>query len=111
MRASLTPLQRNPLIHPNPPPTNPGHLEIPNEPVFSEPPPTNPIHPGSIASTSSSASVKAIRDNSFPTISNVAVGPNILSGKEEFVLKTALITMVKAIPFHGKPSEDTNAHL
>ena len=39
------------------------------------------------------------------------MGPNILSGKEEFVLKPALITMVQASPFHGKPSEDANANL
>ena len=84
---------------------------IPTELVFSEPPPHESIHPSSIASTSNGASVKEIHDYSFPTLSNVAVCLNILSGKEEFVLKTTLITMVKAIPFHGKPSEDTNAHL
>ena len=89
-RASLTPPQRNlPPIRPNPPQTDPVHLEIPTEPIFSEPPPTYPIHPSSIASTSSGASVKTIHDYSFPTVSNVAIGPNILSGKEEFVLKPA----------------------
>jgi len=94
-RASLTHPQRNlPPIRPNPPQTNPVHSEIPTEPVLSEPPPTKPIHPSSIASTSSGATVKAIRDYSFPTISNVAVGPNILSRKEEFMLKPTLITMV-----------------
>ena len=76
-----------------------------------EPPPTKPIHPSNIASTSSGASVKAIHDYSFPTISNVAIGPNVLSRKEEFVLKPALLTMVQVSPFHGKPFEDTNAHL
>ena len=111
-RASLTHPQRNlPPIRPNPPQTNPVHSEIPIESVLSKPPPIEPIHPSSIASTSSSASIKAIHDYSFPSISNVAIGPNILSKKEEFVLKPALITMVQASPFHGKPSEDANAHL
>jgi len=82
-----------------------------NRPDFSKSPPTELIHPSSIASTSSGATIKAILDYSFPTISNVAMGPNILSGKEEFVLKPTLITMVQASPFHGKPSEDANAHL
>jgi hypothetical protein len=111
-RASLTPSRRNPPpIHQNPPPTNPVRSEIPTEPVFSEPPPIEPIHPSSIASTSFGASVKVIHDYSFPTISNVAVSPNILSGKEESVLRPALITIVQASPFHGKPFEDANAHL
>ena len=83
MRARLTPPQRNlPLIHPNPPQTNPVHSEIPTEPVLSKPPPIEPIHPSSIASTSFGATVKAIRDYSFPTVSNVVVGPNILSKKK-----------------------------
>ena len=111
-RASLTPPRRNlTLIRPNPPRTNPVHSKIPSEPIFLEPPPTNPIHLGSTASTSSSASIKTIHDYSFPTISNVAIGPNILSKKEEFVLNLALITMVQGSSFHGKPSEDANAHL
>ena len=111
-RASLTPPRRNlPPVRPNPSKTDPVHLEILTKLVFSKPPPTELIHPSSIASTSSGATVKAIRDYSFPTISNVAIGPNILSKKEEFVLKPALITMVQASPFHGKPSEDANAHL
>ena len=81
-RASLTPPRRNlPPICPNPPQTDPVHLEIPTELVFSKPLPTEPIHPSSIASTSSGATVKAIHDYSFPTISNIAVGPNILSEK------------------------------
>jgi len=111
-RASLTPPWRNlPPIHPNPSQTDPVRSEIPTKLVLFEPPPIEPIHPSSIASTSSSASIKAIHDYSFPSISNVAIGPNILSKKEEFVLKPALITMVQASPFHGKPSEDANAHL
>ena len=82
-RASLTHPQRNlPPIRPNPPQTNPVHSEIPTELVLSEPPPTELIHASSIASTSSGATVKAIRDYSFPTISNVAIGHNILSRKE-----------------------------
>ena len=84
---------------------------IPTELVFPEPPPHESIHPSSIASTSNGASVKEIHDYSFPTLSNVAVCLNILSGKEEFVLKPALITMVQANPFYGKPSENANAHL
>jgi hypothetical protein len=111
-RASLTPPWRTlPLIHPNPQQINLVRLEIPTEPVLSKPPPIESIHHSSIASTSSNAIVKAIHDYSFPTISNVAIGPNVLSEKEEFVLKPALITMVQASPFHGKPSEDTNAHI
>ena len=111
-RTSLTPPWRNlPPIHPNPSQTDPVRSEIPTKLVLFEPPPIEPIHPSSIASTSSGATVKAIRDYSFPTISNVAVGPNILSRKEEFMLKPALITMVQASPFHGKPSKDANAHL
>ena len=111
-RVSLTPPRRNPPpIHPNSPPTELVRSEIPTEPVFLEPPPPESIHPSSIASTSSGASVKAIHDYTFPTVSNVAVSPNILSGKEEFVLKPALLTMVQVSPFHGKPFEDTNAHL
>ena len=99
-RTNLTPPRRNlPPICPNPPQTNPVHSEIPIEPVLSKPPPIEPIHPSSIASTSSGATVKAIHDYSFLSISNVVVGPNILSGKEEFVLKPALITMVKQALF------------
>jgi len=41
----------------------------------------------------------------------VATGPSILRGKEDFELKAALITMVQASPFYGKPSKDANAHL
>jgi hypothetical protein len=87
-RASITPPLRNvPPNHLNPPQTNPVYLEIPTELVLSEPPPTKLIHPNISASTSSSATFKATHDFSFPTISNVVIGPNILSGKEQFMLK------------------------
>ena len=82
-RASLTPPRRNlPPFRPNPLQINLVYLEIPTELVLSKPPPTEPFHPSGIASTSSGATVKAIRDYSFPTISNVAIGHNILSRKE-----------------------------
>jgi hypothetical protein len=82
-RGSLTPPQGTlPPIHPTHPQTNPVCSEIPTELVLSEPPPKVSIHHSIIASTRFDATVKAICNYSFPTISNVAIGPNVLSGKE-----------------------------
>ena len=53
---------------------------------------------------------KTIRDYSAPSNINVKEGP-IVAIDGAFELKPALINMVQASPFCGKPSEDANAHL
>jgi len=54
---------------------------------------------------------KLITDFSAPSAADVATGPKFNLGDATFELKLALINMVKANPFCGKPHEDTNAHL
>ena len=54
---------------------------------------------------------KTLREFSIPSTDNVAIGPNINVGDENFELKSSLINMVQASPFYGKPNEDVNAHL
>jgi hypothetical protein len=41
----------------------------------------------------------------------MATGPQVNLGDATFELKPALINMVQANLFYGKPYEDTNAHL
>ena len=81
------------------------------EQIQQDPPPTEPSYPSSFAATSSTTPAKSIREYSALSNSNIATCPNVVSGKGDFELKPALITMVQASPFHGKPSEDANAHL
>ena len=45
------------------------------------------------------------------TISKVAMGPQVNLGDATFDLKPALINVVQANLFCGKPHEDTSAHL
>jgi hypothetical protein len=53
---------------------------------------------------------KTIREFSAPSNTNVKEGPEVtIDGN--FELKPALINMVQASPFCGKPNEDANAHL
>jgi hypothetical protein len=54
---------------------------------------------------------RTIREFSAPSNTNVPTGPNTTVGDRTFELKPALINMVQANPFFGKPSEDANAHL
>jgi hypothetical protein len=51
------------------------------------------------------------RDFSAPSNTHISTGPNAMVGDGNFQLKTALINMVQASPFSGKPNEDANAHL
>jgi hypothetical protein len=54
---------------------------------------------------------RMIHEFSAPTNTNVPTGPTTMVGDENFELKSALISMVQANPFSGKPNEDANAHL
>ena len=54
---------------------------------------------------------KSIRDFSAPSATNIATGPNVINGDDNFELKPALIMIVQASPFCGKAHEDANAHL
>jgi hypothetical protein len=54
---------------------------------------------------------RMIHEFSAPTNTNVPTGPTTTVGDENFELKSALISMVQANPFSGKPNEDANAHL
>ena len=54
--------------------------------------------------------IKMIHELSSPSTANVVTGPNIINGDIDSKLK-ALITMVQASPFCGKPYKDANAHL
>ena len=54
---------------------------------------------------------KAISDFSALSATHIAQGPEVNFGDATFELKPALIHMVQANPFCGKPHEDANAHL
>ena len=54
---------------------------------------------------------KTLRDYSAPSASQVLTGPEVNTGRENFEIKTGLITMVHASPFCGKANEDFSAHL
>jgi hypothetical protein len=54
---------------------------------------------------------RTIREFSAPSNTNVTTGPTTTVGDRNFELKPALINMVQANPFSGKPNEDANAHL
>ena len=73
---------------------------------------TNPVDTtDSAPSTSAKMAGKTIREYSAPATTNVPVGPTPPVGDGNFELKPALINMVQASPFCGKPNEDANAHL
>jgi hypothetical protein len=54
---------------------------------------------------------RTIHEFSAPSNTNVLTGPTTTVGDGNFELKPALINMVQANPFFGKPNEDANAHL
>jgi hypothetical protein len=65
-----------------------------------------------INSTSSALMAeRTICEFSAPSNTNVPTGPNVTVGEGNFEVKLALINMVQASPFCGKPNEDANAHL
>ena len=53
----------------------------------------------------------AISNFLAPLAAHVATGALVDLGDAQFELKPALINMVQANPFYGKPHEDANAHL
>jgi hypothetical protein len=53
---------------------------------------------------------RMIREFSAPSDTNVPTGPTTTMGGGNFELKLALINIVLANPFSGKPNEDANAH-
>ena len=54
---------------------------------------------------------KTLRDYSAQSANQVPTGPEVNTGRENFEIKTGLITMVQASPFCGKANEDASAHL
>jgi hypothetical protein len=54
---------------------------------------------------------RMIRKFSAPSNTNVPTGPTTTVGDRNFELMPALINMVQANPFSGKPNEDSSAHL
>jgi hypothetical protein len=54
---------------------------------------------------------RTIREFFAPSNTNVPTGPTTTVGDGNFELKPALINMVQANLFSGKPNEDANAHL
>jgi len=54
---------------------------------------------------------KTIAEFLSPSADFVTMGPNLNLGDATFELKHALINMVQANPFGGKPHEDANDHL
>jgi hypothetical protein len=54
---------------------------------------------------------RTIHEFSAPSNTNDPTGPTTTVGDRNFELKPALINMVQANPFSGKPNEDANAHL
>lgn len=54
---------------------------------------------------------KTISDFLAPLIANIAMRPQVNLGDAHFELKPALINMVQAYLFCGKPHGDANAHL
>ena len=72
---------------------------------------TNPVVPDVDMASASRMASKTIREFSAPSSENVRTGPTPPVGDGNFELKPALISMVQASPFCGKPHEDANAHL
>ena len=72
-------------------------------------PATKPVTHAPSATTAMAQ--KSFHEYSVPVVANVPVGPAINKDNGNFELKTGLIMMVQANPFHGLPSEDANAHL
>ena len=66
-----------------------------------------------IASSSASQAMaqKTLCDYSAPSTNQVPTRPEVNTGRENFEIKTGLITMVQASPFCGKANEDASAHL
>jgi hypothetical protein len=54
---------------------------------------------------------RCINNLSAPSSANVRTGLEMNIGDSSFKLKPALINMMQQSPFHGKASEDANAHL
>jgi hypothetical protein len=54
---------------------------------------------------------RTIREFFAPSNTNVPTGLTTTVGDRNFELKPALINMVQANPFSGKPNEDATAHL
>jgi hypothetical protein len=54
---------------------------------------------------------RMIHEFSAPSNTNVPTGPNTMVGDGNFELKPALINMVQASQFSGKPNEDDRAQL
>ena len=84
--------------------TRPRVVVSPQEPTTSEPASSAP-------STSTLMAERTLRDYSAPSVANVPIGPNVDAGAAGLDIKSSLITMVQAIPFCGKASEDANSHL
>jgi hypothetical protein len=57
------------------------------------------------------AARRCMNDFSAPSSANIRIGPEMNVGDGSFKLNPALINMVQQSPFHGKASEDANAHL
>jgi hypothetical protein len=70
----------------------------------------NTVDPVGITSSAPMAE-RTIHEFSAPSNTNVPTGPTTTVGDGNFELMPALINMVQANPFSGKPNEDGNAHL
>jgi hypothetical protein len=81
------------------------HVDLPS----ATPPTTEPIIQA--PSVPNTMADKTLREYSIPIIANVPIGPVVNMGDVNFKLKTGLVRMVQASPFHELPSEDANAHL
>jgi hypothetical protein len=64
-----------------------------------------------VSTTINEMAQKTLRKFSVPAIANVPTRPVVNFGNKNFELQTGLITMVRANPFCGLPSEDANVHL
>jgi hypothetical protein len=71
---------------------------------------TNTVDPVDNTSSAPMAE-RTICEFSAPSNTNVPTGPTTTVGDGNFELKPALINMVQANPFSGKPNEDVNVHL
>jgi hypothetical protein len=71
---------------------------------------TNTIDPVN-STPSTPIAERTVREFSTPSNTNVPTGPTTTVGDENLELKPALINMVQANLFSGKPNEDANAHL
>lgn len=85
------------------------HRQVPPQRFISN---LNPFEEGSPAPVAEEAMAqKTISEYSTLLADFVATGPQLNLGDATFELKPALINMVQANPFCGKPHEDANAHL